>query len=489
MRRDHRLMLVIVALAFASACNLLGGRTVFPAPETPTPGPVSIATDTPEPTTVPATPTIEEPTVEATPIVATDVALIYHNGDIITMDDEQSTAQAIAISKGKILAVGSNDDILALQTDSTQVIDLEGRAVIPGFVDPHTHLFNDAHHWDLDLDDIQQLAIESGITTAANLFTTPEFMAEMQAYAAEGRLRIRTSLYLIATTNCGEPVGPWYLNIEPNREPGGMLWISGVKVFTDGGTCGGPAFTYDHPAFGMGNLWMTQSDLDLLLIEANEAGLQVAIHALGDRAIDQALSAIETALDGGPNTPRFRIEHNAVIRPDQLARYGEVDPVTLIFGTFPSCGPAFAESPPEYQDWEWRWRDLVDANPDLHIAWHGDDPWIAPLSPLLDLYSLATPFEAGSEDGTVACPDATHIGNKTLSVEEALPMMTIEGAYALFREAEVGSLRRGKFADLLILSDNPLTIPAESIRDIDILMTMIGGNTEYCLTGNEILCP
>ena len=134
-----------------------------------------------------------------------------------------------------------------------------------------------------------------------------------------------------------------------------------------------------------------------VLSEANDAGYQVAIHALGDRAIDQALNAIETVLwTAVPNTPRFRIDHNAIIRPDQLPRYSEVDPVDAHLRDVPSRATTpLPNRQPEVQDWEWRWRDLVDANPDLHIAWHGDDPPIPPLSPLLDLYSLATPFEVG----------------------------------------------------------------------------------------------
>ena len=67
--------------------------------------------------------------------------------------------------------------------------------------------------------------------------------------------------------------------------------------------------------------------------------------------------------------------------------------------------------------------------------------------------------------------------------------MTIEAAYALFREQELGSLKTGKLADLIILSDNPLEVDADDILDIQVLMTMVGGNVEYCAQGNESLCP
>ena len=67
-------------------------------------------------------------------------------------------------------------------------------------------------------------------------------------------------------------------------------------------------------------------------------------------------------------------------------------------------------------------------------------------------------------------------------------MMTIEGAYALFREDEVGSLAPGKLADVIVLSGNPLNTH-DGIKDLSVLVTAVGGKTEYCATGKETLCP
>ncbi len=67
--------------------------------------------------------------------------------------------------------------------------------------------------------------------------------------------------------------------------------------------------------------------------------------------------------------------------------------------------------------------------------------------------------------------------------------MTIESAYALFREDEIGSLDEGKLADLIILSANPLAVPADGIPDIQVLMTMVGGEVQYCADGYGAFCP
>ena len=68
-------------------------------------------------------------------------------------------------------------------------------------------------------------------------------------------------------------------------------------------------------------------------------------------------------------------------------------------------------------------------------------------------------------------------------------MLTIEPAYAVFQEEVIGSLAPGKFADLIILSDNPFTIDPDSLIDLQVLLTMVGGNVEYCSPGYEDLCP
>ena len=67
--------------------------------------------------------------------------------------------------------------------------------------------------------------------------------------------------------------------------------------------------------------------------------------------------------------------------------------------------------------------------------------------------------------------------------------MTINAAYALFMEDAVGSLKPGKFADLIVLSDNPLTVEPDALIDLEVLVTMVGGRSEYCTSSSEALCP
>ena len=420
------------------------------------------------------------------------MTLIFHNGTVLTMDSSQPVAPAIAVADDTIAAVGTNHDILALQEPATQVIDLQGRTLMPGFVDSHTHIFNESGRDAATgtLEKAQALALKNGITTLANLYTASDFLAQMRAMDSAGRLWVRTSLYLTYSGPCGEVLGDWYKQIPLTRERGEMLRIAGVKVFADGGSCGRPAVSFDRPGDGRGDLWYTQDQLNTVVADIDAAGYQVAIHAIGDRAVDEALNAIEFVLDGQPNTRRHRIEHNVTVGPDSYPRYQEIGVVATFFGNVWSCKDVFwtkgiVPDPPEFQAWNFPYRAILDASPEGHFAWHSDYPWASP-NPLSHLYSMVTPNEIAGD--LTECADPSWAGNKTLTLDEALPMMTMGSAYALFRDEEVGSLVPGKYADLIILSGDPHT-DLNAIRDVQVWLTMVGGQVRWCAPGHEALCP
>ena len=417
---------------------------------------------------------------------------IYYNGAVLTMA-ENSFARAIEINGNKIRAVGSDEEILTDANPYSIHINLEGKTLMPGFVDAHAHSFQNL--WREDFEDGQQFLLSHGITSTAEMFVDESLLNDFLEFNQSGLQRMRISLYLVRTDNCGVDLTEWYWpDYPPMMKDGALLQIPGVKIFSDGGSCGKPARSFPYPDGSLGDLYQDTDGLAELIQEAQGHGYQVAIHGLGDRAIDVNLEALKAVLDGGPNTFHHRLEHNTLLRDDMFARFGEIDAVTVIFGYYTACyfsgesDQFLYTTPEEFAQMEWAYRKLVDANPDVHFAWHSDSPAISPLpEPMKNIFGFVTRREQ-KEDGTF-CEPPDWGADDLLTIDEALEFMTIGSAYAIRRDHEIGSLEAGKLADVIILSDNPTKVDDEAILDIQVLMTMVGGKVAYCMPEYSQFCP
>jgi predicted amidohydrolase YtcJ len=389
------------------------------------------------------------------------------------------------------------------------VVDLGGRALLPGFVDAHGHVLNDyfgptALARDLSLAERQDVLLEHGITTHGSLFVKPALLDELHAFDAAGDLRVRVSAYLAYNDACAQirsfpdpdiPDPFWWEDVPPTRTFGELLRIGGVKVFADGANCRIPPFFSRPLVAGVdpGTPFVTLEELTGIIERAGAAGHQVATHAIGDGAVDLVLDALEAGLDGAPNALRHRIEHSAVLRlwdtpegPRQLERFGALDVVATVFADWPSCtvlAPTVVEG---FEPWEWAYRELVDANPGLHVAWSGDAPTFD-VDPLHQLFGFVTRHDVGPDSGI--CPPPPDKAGGTFSPDEALRMMTVESAFSLFRETEVGSLAPGMLADLVVVSGDPTTVDPMALPELEVRMTMVGGGVEFCADPADDVCP
>jgi predicted amidohydrolase YtcJ len=416
--------------------------------------------------------------------------VIFVNAHVVTMAPDGREAEAIAIEGDRIRAVGSRSELMALAGPRPRVIDVGGRTMLPGIVDAHTHVFNDAEqHLNLDLAGAQALALENGITTLGDPFVTEGFLTQMRAFDASGDLKIRTSLYLIHTNNCGVVhAGTWWTAHPPTRAVGERLRIGGIKLFADGGTCGSPAVSVEfEPGAGLGDLYLSADDIAAVVATAEATGHQAVIHASGDRAVAAALDGIERALGGRPNTRRHRIDHNSLTPAALIPRYAAIGIHPVLFG-WRGIGECVPPAPPDYYQANWgNTRAFLDGLPGLHVAWHGDDPWVGPISPFGELHNMVTRVRH-FEDGT-ECPAPDWQLHTRITAHEGLRMMTWNSAFALFRETEVGSLEPGKFADLIVVSADPLVVEPASLWSIQVLVTMVGGEVVFCRAGYGSLCP
>jgi predicted amidohydrolase YtcJ len=398
------------------------------------------------------------------------------------MDPAIGVAEAIAVTGNLITAVGELPDIERYIGATTEVIDLDGQMVGPGFVDPHTHILTDFGEFAA----AQQTALSFGITSLGDASIEEGLPEAFIERAESGELRIRMSMYLAITDPCGTPAGDWYQAYEPGRVAP-RLSVAGVKIFTDGGVCGLLAASEPWaPGATIGPPYHSDDQMVAWVADANERGFQVVMHAQGDLAIIQALDTYETVLAGAPNVLRNRIDHNVFVTPEMATRYGEIGIVPVVFGGSAACV--------EGVDWGPLFRDFGDrpnaiglANPGLVVAWHGDDPAVPPLGAVHDLFSLVARSRVGDDGEVCEAPEWMRTGG--VPIDEAMRMMTINAAYALGIEDRVGSLTPGKLADLVVLTDNVLEIPTPAILDVGVVATIIDGATEYCAPASFDYCP
>ena len=433
------------------------------------------------------TPSVATTTTSSPPSTVADeppADMVIRGGVVLTQAGDQPLAEGVAIRGREIISVGGDAELTPLIGPDTAVLDVDGRAVVPGFVDAHSHYYGAAMSDGQDLTEIQDQMLAAGVTTVGEAAVDEGLLAEMQALDGAGLLRVRSSLYLLADTACGDLTGDWQFATPPTRERGERLRIGGIKLYTDGGSCNAPAVSYEHDLFGHGHLYFTADELATLIRPYDEAGYQVLVHALGDRAVETTLDGLELVIADSGNPLRHRIDHNAVVRPEVRDRYDDVGAVGVIFGSFGTCAYLGLDerfrfnTPIEYQEWEWPWRDLIDLNPNTVFAWHGDYPVFSDSGPIANLAGFVTRSQT-LDDGTQCKPEPYH-AKHAISVEEALRVMTAGSSYALDRDTEVGSVEVGKLADLVVLSADPRELVPDGLAGLTVELTILDGEVVYC---------
>jgi len=418
--------------------------------------------------------------------------LVLYNGRVVTLVKEDDVREAIAVAGSRILFVGGNAEALLLAGPDTDVIDLQGSAVYPGFIDPHAHLLDDSQSAGLSPLEAQDLALRAGITSAANLYTPPDLTEAILETAQQGKLRLRFNLYLPYNTGCGEVLGDWYAAYEPRVEIAPRLRIGGVKIFSETSLCGdartGISFSPELSAqlspagrawYGDNRPLQSCDELADIVRRAEERGFPVAIHAIGDAGIEVALDAIEAALGGRPNALRHTLLHALFLRDDLLPRCAELG-ILVAVESIPACLAAYYRDllPLTEKHIVRRWADLVATG--VRVAAGSDWPWCAEeaISPLSRLQALTT-LEARSISYAAWEPCPPLPADQLLTVWEGLRMMTVEAAYLLHQEEELGTLEAGKLADLVVLSEDPLQTDPPRLAAIEVLFTVVDGTVEW----------
>lgn len=432
--------------------------------------------------------------------------LIFLGGPVLTIED--GVAEALAVTGNEIVAVGTEEEVLRHEGEETRRVELGGSTLLPGFIDGHTHMLRQAGRQGLTKPEAVEIAIRHGYTTLAELAQHRGGIDDLLALEASGEMRLRVVAY--GDYNLSRPgedggslfVGTWFPGNPPLADPDRKLRITGVKVFVDG------AFSNDRGCYALtdpypeafrndpgfpdcpdrGSLIMASDELADVIVDAENAGFRVAMHAIGDRALDHALDALEEAGNRtGAADPGHQIQHGFLMRPDQMERIRAMEVPFSVFPNFHTCDQEYY---PYYfgedrYDWYAHRFELAEAGgrafieTDFNFSTHPDEErfFNRPIDPLVNLWALRTHKEI--RRGSVCEPDPW-LASHPVSVETGLRMYTLAGARAHGIDHLVGSLRPGKRADLVVLSGDPTAVEPDALPDLRVRMTMIDGRVEYC---------
>ena len=218
-----------------------------------------------------------------------------------------------------------------------------------------------------------------------------------------------------------------------------------------------------------GNVTETQEVLNAWCERVHRAGIQLNCHANGDVAIDHVLTAYERALRLVPQSDaRPKITHCTLINDDLVRRIKAINAVPALFTSYAYYNPdKFHFYGEELMKRCMAYRTLLDAG--IHAAAGSDfDP--GPFSPLMGIQGMVT--RTGWNGDVWGA-------NQRITVDEALRVNTINGAYATREEAIKGSITAGKLADFVVLAEDPHLVDPQKLKDIQVVRTVVGGLTAY----------
>lgn len=535
---------------------------------------------------------------------ADGAAVIFRNGRIITMTAQQGSVEALAIGDGRILAVGSSSDISGLAGSATRIVDLQGRTLLPGLIDPHHHTCLAALVADLLIDvgypkcptradaigtlkaavaktppgqwitagrfdnilqrgnlSMKQLDAVStdhpifvwyvnGHTAAANSaafklakipqgigvldggghfgrgpdgklngliyeepallrFTalaipriTPEMLAKMvtsytRKVAAVGNttlhepgtikpewipllaklsntldMRLSASLPTDAIEE-SKAFASLGSGTKARTIPNSRFSLYGIKFWADGSNqqeTAAQTKPYLHSA-QKGETNYSETQMAQMCRAAMNARWPIMIHCQGDAAVDDALDAIEAAYGANPATGLNRIEHATMARQDQLERMKRlgVEP-TFLMSLLLLYGAAYRDDILGPARTNFMIPTGACARAGVAFSLHTD----APAGPIGSLRLVQTAVTRQCEiDGSVIGPD------EAITLEQALRAVTVNAARQIGMEDTIGTLERGKEADLTILESDPFKTDLEKIAAIKVSETWVGGEKKF----------
>lgn len=311
-----------------------------------------------------------------------------------------------------------------------------------------------------------------GITSIHDI-TLPEDLEVFRGLDRNGRLTVRIYTRL--------PLAGWRDLADQGIRAGGgsaFLKLGSLKAFSDGSLGSSTAWFFDPYVDDPSNRGLAMDgvlsgELRRQALEADRHGLQLSIHAIGDRANDYVLRLFEEIQKINPPWDRrFRIEHAQHVRPEDVSRFKMLNVIVSAQPYHAIDDGAWAESRigKKRLATTYAFKTFCDAGVPVCF---GSDWTVAPLDALAGIYAAVTRRTLDGKNPEGWIPE------QRLSVEEALRSYTVRNAYAAFEEGEKGSIAAGKVADLVVLSDDLFTVDPAYFRSLNVDLTMVDGEVVF----------
>ncbi len=258
------------------------------------------------------------------------------------------------------------------------------------------------------------------------------------------------------------------------------LKIGPVKMFADGSLIGRTCALdepYQAEPHNRGFFVTQPTELRKKIIAAHRSGWQIAVHAIGDRAIGSVLDAYEEALILYPRkNHRHRIEHAGVLNPRLIAKFANLEVIPVPQPSFIwELGDGFVRVLGRQRaDMCYPLKSLADSG--LCVPGSSDRP-VTNGAPLMGIHAAVNQV---TQSGKAYCTD------QAVSAEQALRFYTQNSAYASFEENLKGSIEPGKLADMVVLDEDPTDVPAQQIMNVRVLATIVGGKPKFTRDGWSI---
>ncbi|MBW1960291.1 MAG: amidohydrolase, partial [Deltaproteobacteria bacterium] len=315
----------------------------------------------------------------------------------------------------------------------------------------------------------QKEALRYGITGVHSCETLQQWDA-LSDLDSEGKLKIRIH-HLTPPEDLNEAASRGLLSNSESKR----LWLGHVKLFADGSLGAGTALLhepYTDAPTERGIACMSKEEMIEKIKQAYQHDRDVAIHAIGDLGVTNAIEAICTARNHSTTARRDRIEHVQLFRPQDLEKFRKLDVVASVQPVFLSTDwqPALKRWGAERCRYGYAWKSILKAGVRQQF---GSDAPVEPINPLLGLQAAVT---RKTPDGQ---PEDGWYPEEKLNLHQAIEGFTVIPAWTARKETLSGTIERGKWADLTVFDRDLFKTPAQAWHTVDIEMTIVDGEVVY----------